>query len=231
MVRLQAAAPALADLVAEKRLSLAGALGELKERQKRAQETRETATRSRSLALLHADPVNLPLDAWAARLVALVDWQAQPHGFPRTPERLRRAAAAVLYSVGANAAHGVQRSNADKRRAVETLLRDTEWSQSSDREIARRCAVAHSFVLKVRQELSGLRNQIAGRKVARGDTVYRMAPHVGYSQQILPDVRAVLRETPVAANPAQLRQLAALDGTEQRAVAAKIAAGEAPPNR
>jgi ParB-like chromosome segregation protein Spo0J len=36
---------------------------------------------------------------------------------------------AVLYSVGANATHGLRRSNADKRRAVETLLTDTEWSQ------------------------------------------------------------------------------------------------------
>ena len=34
---------------------------------------------------------------------------------------------AVLYSVGANAAHGLRRSNADKRRAVERLLRDDVW--------------------------------------------------------------------------------------------------------
>jgi len=58
---------------------------------------------------------------------------------------------AVLYSVGANAAHGKRRTNADKRKAVMTLLRDEEWGQWSDREIARQCAVDHSWVSKIRR--------------------------------------------------------------------------------
>lgn len=53
---------------------------------------------------------------------------------------------AILYSVGANASHGLRRSNADKRRAVETLLRDEEWSKKSDRWIAEKCGVDHRFV-------------------------------------------------------------------------------------
>jgi hypothetical protein len=57
---------------------------------------------------------------------------------------------AILHSVGANAAHGLQRSNEDKRRAVMKLLNDPEWSQWSDREISRRCGVAHPFVGKLR---------------------------------------------------------------------------------
>ena len=61
---------------------------------------------------------------------------------------------AVLYSAGANATHGLRRSNADKRRAVLTLLGDPEWSQWSDREIARRCAVSNRFVGVVRAELA-----------------------------------------------------------------------------
>jgi len=60
---------------------------------------------------------------------------------------------AVIYAAGANATHGLRRSNADKRRAVETLLRDDEWSQWSDREIARRCGVSHPFVAAIRAEL------------------------------------------------------------------------------
>ena len=35
---------------------------------------------------------------------------------------------AILYAVGANADHGLPRSNADKRRAVMTLLEDAEWA-------------------------------------------------------------------------------------------------------
>lgn len=57
---------------------------------------------------------------------------------------------AILYSVGANAAHGLRRTNADKRRAVETLLRDAEWAAWSDREIARQCHVHHETVAGIR---------------------------------------------------------------------------------
>ncbi len=57
---------------------------------------------------------------------------------------------AVLYSVGCNADHGLRRTNADKRRAVEMLLRDAEWVQWSDREIARKCHVSNTFVSNLR---------------------------------------------------------------------------------
>lgn len=60
---------------------------------------------------------------------------------------------AVLYAVGANATHGLPRTADDKRRAVETLLRDEEWAQWSDREIARRCKVSPTFVGKIRGEV------------------------------------------------------------------------------
>ena len=36
---------------------------------------------------------------------------------------------AILESVGVNAKHGLRRSNADKRRAVTTLLEDKEWGE------------------------------------------------------------------------------------------------------
>jgi hypothetical protein len=80
---------------------------------------------------------------------------------------------AVLLSCGANADHGLRRSNADKRRAVETLLRDNEWGKWSDREISRRCGVDHAFVGKFRKELSGDGHQIE-RTTTRGGTVYTM---------------------------------------------------------
>jgi len=53
---------------------------------------------------------------------------------------------AILHSVGANAAYGLRRTNADKRKAVLTLLEDEQWSTWSDREIARRCGVGHELV-------------------------------------------------------------------------------------
>jgi hypothetical protein len=60
---------------------------------------------------------------------------------------------AMLYSVGANAVHGLRRTSADKQKAVITLLEDREWSKWSDREIARRCGVHHQMVGKLRSSL------------------------------------------------------------------------------
>lgn len=60
---------------------------------------------------------------------------------------------AVLYSCGANASHGMRRTNDDKRRAVTRLLTDDEWARWSDREIASRCAVDHKLVATVRKEI------------------------------------------------------------------------------
>lgn len=62
---------------------------------------------------------------------------------------------AVLHSVGANATHGLRRTNGDKQRAVEMLLRDEEWSARSDSWIAEKCAVDHKTVGRIREELIG----------------------------------------------------------------------------
>lgn len=61
---------------------------------------------------------------------------------------------AILHAVAANANHGLRRTNADKRRSVETLLRDAEWRAWSDTEIARRCAVDPKTVGTIRKELA-----------------------------------------------------------------------------
>jgi hypothetical protein len=53
---------------------------------------------------------------------------------------------AVLFAAAANAKHGLRRTPEDKQRAVDTLLRDEEWGQWSDREIARHCNVSPTFV-------------------------------------------------------------------------------------
>jgi hypothetical protein len=57
---------------------------------------------------------------------------------------------AILYSTGANASHGLRRSNDDKRRAVLRLLEDSEWTQWSDREVARRTSTSAPFVAAIR---------------------------------------------------------------------------------
>lgn len=65
-----------------------------------------------------------------------------------TPGTLRDA---ILYSLSANSKHGLKRSNADKRKAVQTMLDDAEWSQWSSREIAKHCSVGHPLVEEMRK--------------------------------------------------------------------------------
>lgn len=78
---------------------------------------------------------------------------------------------AILYSVSANAKHGLRRTNADKRKAVLTLLNDEEWSGWSDREIARQCEVSNRMVSNYREQMTVNGSQSKERKGADGRTI------------------------------------------------------------
>jgi hypothetical protein len=60
---------------------------------------------------------------------------------------------AVLFSLGANARHGLPRTPDDKRRAVLVMLRDPEWSSWSDGVVADRVRVSLPFVRKLRRQV------------------------------------------------------------------------------
>ncbi len=85
---------------------------------------------------------------------------------------------AILHSIDANARHGLPRTDADKRRAVETLLRDHEWGRWSDREIARLAGVSKSLVGKLRRQVKpeAARAASVPRLARRGAQVYEMTP-------------------------------------------------------
>jgi hypothetical protein len=105
----------------------------------------------------------------AARLAGQPDIAAEVHAGSQRD--------AILFSVGANAQHGLRRTNADKRRAVLKLLEDGEWSKFTDREIARRCGVSQPFV-------SGLRREFQGES----DNGYHLLPPPGqYTELYLVD--------------------------------------------
>lgn len=59
---------------------------------------------------------------------------------------------ALRLAAGANGAHGVRRTQADKRRAVVQLLRDAEIAATSSRKVGELAGVSHTFVNKVRAE-------------------------------------------------------------------------------
>jgi hypothetical protein len=80
---------------------------------------------------------------------------------------------AVLHSVGANSNHGLRRSNADKRKAVETMLADVEWRLWSDNKIAQACGVSDKTVAAVRAISGNSEDAQAVRTVMRGGKSYR----------------------------------------------------------
>lgn len=58
---------------------------------------------------------------------------------------------AILYACGANQTHGLKRTSADKRCAVERLLADPEWASWSNKRIAEAAGVGASLVDDIRK--------------------------------------------------------------------------------
>jgi DNA repair photolyase/uncharacterized ParB-like nuclease family protein len=74
--------------------------------------------------------------------------------------------AAILHSLQANVGHGVRRTNADKRKSVMILLKDTEWRVWNDSKIARQCNVSQDLVADARADLA---DAIHGQENDDGD--------------------------------------------------------------
>lgn len=107
-------------------------------------------------------PVVLFRDPATGRLVAADGWHrieaARKAGLATILAEIRDGGKrdAILYSVSANATHGIRRTDDDKRRAVIRLLTDPEWKQWSASMIAEKAGVTQPFV-------SGLRKQVQGK--------------------------------------------------------------------
>jgi hypothetical protein len=65
--------------------------------------------------------------------------------------------AAILHAAGANAVHGLRRTDSDKRLAIKTLLEDEVWRGWSDRKVAEACGVSDKTVASMRRELGAAR--------------------------------------------------------------------------
>jgi len=90
---------------------------------------------------------------------------------------------ASLYAAGANHAHGLRRTNDDKRKAATRLLCDPEWGKWSANEIARICKVSQPFVSALRTELvtSNVISEPGARKVKtkNGKTIKMKVGKIG----------------------------------------------------
>lgn len=79
--------------------------------------------------------------------------------------------AAIWHATSVNAAHGLRRSNADKRRAVLLALRSAIGSEQSSRTIAEHVGVHHSTVERIRAEVEGV-----AKSDTRTDSLGRQQP-------------------------------------------------------
>jgi N6-adenosine-specific RNA methylase IME4 len=133
---------------------------------------------------------------------------------------------ALLDAIGANADHGLPRTNADKQKAVLELFNDLEWKKWSNREIARYCRVSHTFVAQLRPEPSGFRDQMEV-KVERNGKPYTMkTSRIGSTQRIVQAAREILRNTSLADDPKGLKRIATRPPELQVRAAQLIAEGK-----
>jgi hypothetical protein len=81
---------------------------------------------------------------------------------------------AMLEAVGCNGKNGLRRTNGDKRKAVLRLLRDPEWCEWSNREIATRCDVHEKTVRNLAHLRKSADEATSSRRARRNGTVYTM---------------------------------------------------------
>lgn len=138
---------------------------------------------------------------------------------------------AILFSVGANGKHGLRRTNADKRKAVETLLKDAEWTKWSDNAIAKACGVSDKTVAAHRTSIFGISEDAkpSMRTVERnGKTYEQKVSSIGKVKPEAPaeeHAAAIAKPLPVS-KPDPL-ELVIDDGPDEAEMAALIAAQKA----
>lgn len=110
---------------------------------------------------------------------------------------------AILYSAGANALHGLRRSNADKKKAVLLLLNDPEWGNWTNGAIAKQCGVSGPFVGSVRKSLETVSSEKTMERVRKdkhGNTTTINTSKIGKGQGAKPPADST---TPTTAHSPQ----------------------------
>lgn len=107
---------------------------------------------------------------------------------------------AILYAVAANHKHGLRRTNADKRKAVEIVLDDEEWRLWAVNKIASLCNVSWTLVDEIRKSYLLENEDSDERKVERGGTEFHQkVGKRGGSKKALTPVGMVVQAVDVIA--------------------------------
>jgi hypothetical protein len=109
---------------------------------------------------------------------------------------------AVLASLKVNATHGLRRSAADKRQAVERLLNDEEWGKWSNRAIADAAAVSKGLVDGI------VREREAARAKAGAPAAPRVVKSTDGKERNVTNIAAANTARPPAPKPAPARPAA-----------------------
>ena len=126
---------------------------------------------------------------------------------------------ALLFAISANAEHGLPRTNADKRKAVQMMLDDFEWQDWSNAEIARHCKVSVTLVASMRGDAAPEERKY---KTATGKVMTKKAASVKPKEEEpeieddgVDEKQAAIDEL-IAENEKLIERvaLAAMDGTE-----------------
>lgn len=104
---------------------------------------------------------------------------------------------AILYSLGANADHGLRRTNDDKRRIVLRMLSHAEWCLWSNNEIARLCRVSASHVGRMRENSPGLPGHRVNARFNSNGDLQEVTPRNGHHEAFEPAYRASLPALPL----------------------------------
>ena len=108
------------------------------------------------IRLVHVGNQLLLVDGWHRHAAAV--WAGLKTIWCLVEPGTRRSA--LLEAVKANSTHGLQRTQADKRRAVKLLLMDAEWSGLSSRELAGLAQVSHTYVDQLRKIYSVSKGEV-----------------------------------------------------------------------
>jgi len=107
---------------------------------------------------------------------------------------------AKLYSFGANGKHGNRPSNADKKKSVTEMLKDSEWGDWSDHSIAKTCHVSQPFVGTVRRTLDSENPNVTDNVISEKRRKYT-TKHGGTATMKVDKKATPAKPEPVAVEP------------------------------
>lgn len=119
---------------------------------------------------------------------------------------------AIDLSGMANKTHGLNRSHATKRKQVLIYLEDFEWSELSDRQIAKKVGVSHPFVANLRAELSGKKENPKAPKKADTKKTPEPVNEVDLSEESDEMVEELIKENQRLSDQLAIKAMA---GTEE----------------